>query len=66
MPMHMELSESCGELHAISDVFCEKRRRFLVSYPTPLIIILAAFGLLAFIFVGYLGYNTRLDCGATV
>ncbi|HEV2239291.1 MAG TPA: hypothetical protein VGR57_21725 [Ktedonobacterales bacterium] len=50
-------------MHAISDVFCEKRRRFLVSYPTPLIIILSAFGLLAFIFVGYLGYNTRLDCG---
>jgi hypothetical protein len=63
MPMHMELNESCGELHAISDVFCEKRRRFLVSYPTPLIIILAASGLLAFLFVGYLGYNTRLDCG---
>jgi hypothetical protein len=63
MPMHMELNESCGEMHAISDVFCEKRRRFLVSYPTPLIIILSAFGLLAFIFVGYLGYNSRLDCG---
>jgi hypothetical protein len=63
MPMHMELNETCGEMHAISDVFCEKRRRFLVSYPTPLIIMLAGAGLLAFIFVGYLGYNTRLDCG---
>ncbi len=63
MPIHMELNETCGELHAISDVFCDKRRRFLVTYPTPLIVGLSAFALIAFILVGYLGYNTRLDCG---
>lgn len=63
MPVHMELNEKCGEPHAISDVFCEKQRRFLVEYPQPLIIGISAAGLVAFLLVGYLGYNRLLDCG---
>jgi hypothetical protein len=66
MALPMELNEKCGELHAISDVFCEKRRRFLVEYPQSLIIGISAAGLVAFLLVGYLGYNPVLDCGRGV
>ena len=66
MALPMELNEKCGELHAISDVFCDKRRRFLVEYPQSLIIGISAAGLVAFLLVGYLGYNPLLDCGAGV
>lgn len=64
--VEMELIEACGELHPITDVFCEKRRRFLVPYPQALIVGISAAGLLAFLLVGYLGYNRLLDCGAGV
>lgn len=63
MSLPMELNEKCGEYHAISDVYCEKRHWFLVEYPSPLIIGISAAGLLAFILTGFLGYNGRLDCG---
>lgn len=66
MPMHMELNETCGEMHAISDVFCVHRRRFLVEYPQTLIIGLSAGAFIAFLLVGYLGYNRLLDCGRGV
>lgn len=66
MPIYMELNEKCGESHAISDVFCEKQRKFLVEYPQPLIVGISAAGLVAFLLVGYLGYNRLLDCGAGV
>jgi hypothetical protein len=62
----MEAHEECGQYHPITDVFCEKRRRFLVRYPQPLIIGIGAAGLLGFLLVGYLGYNRVLDCGAGV
>jgi hypothetical protein len=58
MRMIMEPNETCGELHAISDVYCEKRRRFLVEYPTPLVIGMSLAGLLAFLLIGFLGYVT--------
>lgn len=63
MSLPMELNEKCGEHHAISDVYCEKRHWFLVEYPSSLIVGISAAGLLAFILVGFLGYNGRLDCG---
>lgn len=64
--VEMALIEECGELHPITDVFCEKRRRFLVRYPQPLIVGISAAGLIAFLLVGYLGYNRLLDCGPGV
>jgi hypothetical protein len=57
-----EVHEACGEEHPISDVFCTRQNWFLVNYPPSLIVALSGAGLLAFILVGYLGYNGRMDC----
>jgi hypothetical protein len=56
MQMPMETCKWCGKSHPISNVFCTEKRRFLVEYPTPLIVGLSAAALVAFMLVGFLGY----------
>lgn len=55
--MQRVLDERCGEYHAITDVFCEKRNAFLVNYPTALIVGIVLVGVVAIMLVGFLGYG---------
>ena len=55
--MQQVLDERCGEYHAITDVYCEKRHAFLVNYPTSLVVGVVLIGVIAFMLVGFLGYG---------
>jgi hypothetical protein len=56
--MHKVLVDRCGEYHAITDIYCEKKNSFLVEYPTVLVVGLTLAGVIAFMLVGFLGYST--------
>jgi hypothetical protein len=53
-----------GPQEAITDVYDEKRRTFLVQYPVWLIVALALSGVIAFMVIGFLGF--RDQAGATL
>lgn len=58
--MQMVLDKTCGEQHAITDVYCAKRYRSLVAYPVALIGLLIALGVGAFLLTGFVGYSNCL------
>ncbi|HEX6542579.1 MAG TPA: hypothetical protein VF040_12545 [Ktedonobacterales bacterium] len=43
--------------HAITDVYDERRRTFLVQYPIWVVVVLGLAGVVAFALVGFLGYS---------
>ena len=46
---------------AITDLYDEQKREFLVQYPTVLIVTLGLAGVVAFMLVGFLGYRDRAE-----
>jgi len=46
---------------AITDLYDEQKREFLVQYPTVLIVALGLAGVVAFMLVGFLGYRDRAE-----
>ena len=54
--MQMVLDKRCGEQHAITDIYCAKRQRSLVSFPVALISLLIISGVAAFLVTGFVGY----------
>jgi hypothetical protein len=48
---------SAAPQHAITDVYDEKRRTFLIQYPVPLVVALSIAGILAFAVAGFLGFR---------
>jgi hypothetical protein len=53
--MRQLLSESKRSRHAITDLYDEERRTFLVQYPVWIVIGLGLFGVVAFAITGFLG-----------
>ncbi|HEU5348741.1 MAG TPA: hypothetical protein VFU63_09035, partial [Ktedonobacterales bacterium] len=43
--------------HAITDVYDERRRTFLVQYPIWMVVVLGLAGVVAFALTGFLGYT---------
>jgi hypothetical protein len=56
--MQVVRDKTCGEQHAITDVYCEKRHRSLVKFPVALIGLLIGVGVAAFLLTGFVGYFT--------
>ena len=52
-----QLRELSSSRHAITDLYDEQRRAFLIQYPVWLITALALTGVAAFAVTGFLGYN---------
>jgi hypothetical protein len=48
-------------VRAITDLYDEQKRAFLVQYPTVLIVALGLAGVVAFMLVGFLGYRDRAE-----
>ena len=63
--MRAMFSKEERQRHAITDLYDERRRRFLVQYPIPLVIALGLSGLLAFMITGFYGYRDSLEPDVT-
>src|SRR5215469_15331771 len=48
-----------GPQHAITDLYDEERRSFMVQYPIWLVIALSLGGVVVFMITGFLGYDTH-------
>ena len=55
--MQAALDTRCGETHAVTDLYCAKRRRALITYSTPLVVAIILTGVAAFLVTGFLGYT---------
>jgi hypothetical protein len=53
-------AEDCGERHADTDVYCEKRGTSLVQFPLVAVISIIVAGLAAFMVAGFVGYTARV------
>ena len=53
-------AEDCGERHADTDVYCEKRGTSLGQFPLVAIISIIVAGLAAFMVAGFVGYTARV------
>jgi hypothetical protein len=51
--------------HAITDLYDEERRTFLIQYPVWLILVLGVIGVIAFAITGFMGYGDKLHPTAT-
>ena len=60
--MRAKLSSLEGPTEAITDLYDEKRRTFLIQYPVWVVVALALTGVLAFMLTGFLGFH---DLSAT-
>lgn len=63
--MRAMFGKEARQRHAITDLYDEQQRRFLVQYPIPLVIGLGLTGLLAFIITGFFGYRDSLEPDVT-
>jgi hypothetical protein len=59
--MRAIFSKEVRSRHAITDLYDEERRSFLVQYPIPLVVVLALTGVAAFMITGFLGYRDHLE-----
>ena len=55
--MRVALDARCGEAHAVTDLYCAKRHRALITYSTPLVVAIILTGVAAFLVTGFLGYT---------
>jgi hypothetical protein len=49
-------SDTCGQAHAATDIYCSHQRTSRIQYPLPLIAGLIGAGVLAFLVTGFVGY----------
>ena len=60
-----QAAKTTATKRAITDVYDEQRRNFLVQYPVAAVVTLALAGVLAFGLVGFLGFRDEFEPGIT-